>query len=158
MRLTSYEIGGKACYGLVTDENKLTTAQGDLSARYLDIKTVIAANALDEVGKRLAAQSPDTNMDSVTLLPVIPNPGKIFCIGLNYKAHRDEGGWDDTEHPSIFIRFPESQTGHNRPMMIPIESDKFDFEGEMVAIIGKGGRRISEADALKHIAAYSCYN
>ena len=158
MKLASYESGGKASYGLVTSENKLTTAQGDLAKKYPDLKAVIAADALTEVGKGLAGQSPDTDMDSVKLLPVIPNPDKIFCIGLNYKAHRDEGGHGEAEYPTIFTRFPESQTGHNCPMIIPIESDRFDFEAELVAIIGKGGRRISETDALKHVVGYSCYN
>jgi 2-keto-4-pentenoate hydratase/2-oxohepta-3-ene-1,7-dioic acid hydratase in catechol pathway len=158
MKLTSYEIGGKANYGLVSDDRKLTTAQGDLAKKYPDLKSVIEGDALAEVGKALEAQSPDTDMGSVTMLPVIPNPGKIFCIGLNYKDHRDEGGWDDTKHPSVFTRFPETQTGHNCPMLMPKESDKFDFEAELVAIIGKGGRRISEADALNHVAGYSCYN
>ncbi|MEL0106054.1 MAG: fumarylacetoacetate hydrolase family protein [Rhodospirillaceae bacterium] len=158
MRFTSYEISGAAGYGLVTDENKLTTAKGDLAQQYPDLKSVIEGGALEEVGKSLSAQSPDTDMDSVTMLPVIPNPGKIFCIGLNYKDHRDEGGWDDTDHPSVFTRFPESQTGHNCRMLMPKESDKFDFEAELVAVIGKGGRRVSKEDALKHICGYSCYN
>jgi len=158
MKFTSYEIGGKASYGLVTEESKLTTVQGDLAQKYPDLKSVIEGDALADVGKQLAAQSPDTDMESVKMLPVIHNPGKIFCIGLNYKDHRDEGGWDDTNHPSVFTRFPETQTGHNCPMLIPKESDKFDFEAELVAIIGKGGRRISQADALNHIAGYSCYN
>ena len=158
MKIASYEFGGNSCYGLIVDENKLSTAQGDLVKKYPDLKSVIAADALDEMGKVLAGQGPDTDMDSVKLLPVIPNPDKIFCIGLNYKTHRDEGGHGEAEYPTIFTRFPESQTGHNCPMVIPKESDRFDYECELVAIIGKGGRRISEADALKHIVGYSCYN
>ncbi|MEQ8196012.1 MAG: fumarylacetoacetate hydrolase family protein [Rhodospirillales bacterium] len=158
MKFSSYEKSGEACYGLAGDDGKLTTVPGDLAKKYPDLKAAIAADALGEIAKALAGQKPDAAIDTVKMLPVIPNPDKIFCVGLNYKAHREEGGHSEVDRPTIFTRVPESQTGHLCPMIKPKESDKFDYEGELALIIGKGGRRISEADALKHVAGYACYN
>ena len=92
------------------------------------------------------------------LLPPIPNPGKIFCIGLNYEDHRQETKREKTEAPAVFVRFPESQVGHDQPILRPRESTKLDFEGEIAVIIGKSGRRIAEKDSWDYVAGYSCYN
>ncbi len=90
--------------------------------------------------------------------PVIPNPGKIICVGVNYEAHKIETGRPDYVHPTLFTRYPESQIGHLQPMLRPPETDQLDFEGELAVIIGKPGRRIAQEDALSHIVGYSCYN
>ena len=91
-------------------------------------------------------------------LPVITNPDKILCVGINYKAHQEETGRDPTSHPTIFVRFAAAQIGHEQPMIRPKESDRLDFEGEIALVIGKRGRRISVAKALEHVAGFSCYN
>ena len=75
--------------------------------------------------------------------PVIPNPGKIICFGVNYEAHKIETGRPDYVHPTLFTRYPESQIGHLQPMLRPPETDQLDFEGELAVIIGKPGRRIA---------------
>lgn len=87
----------------------------------------------------------------------IPNPGQIFCIGLNYGEHVRETGKEVTETPVIFLRLPQSQVAHGQDIVRPPESHRLDYEAEIAVVIGKGGRRISEADA-SHIAGYSCYN
>lgn len=112
------------------------------------------ALAAAEVGKGI----PEYRLDDVVLLPVIPNPEQIFCIGLNYADHVAETQRQSTERPMIFMRVPASQVGHNQPMLRPAESEKFDYEGEIAIIIGKGGRRISEEESWDHIAGYACYN
>ncbi len=89
---------------------------------------------------------------------MIPNPGKIICVGLNYHDHVKETGRALTESPALFVRFAESQVAHGQPIVLPPESGKLDYEGEIAIVIGKGGRRISEADAWQHIAGYACYN
>ena len=94
----------------------------------------------------------------LTLLPVIPNPNKIVCVGLNYGEHVRETGREITEKPALFLRLSESQVAHGQDIIRPPESFKLDYEGEIAVIIGQGGRRISEADAWSHIAGYSCYN
>ena len=88
----------------------------------------------------------------------MPNPDKIICIGLNYMTHIQETGRDKPAKPTIFTRYPSSVTGHGQPMIRPKASDWFDFEGELAVIIGTPGRDIAEADAMKHVAGYSCFN
>jgi 2-keto-4-pentenoate hydratase/2-oxohepta-3-ene-1,7-dioic acid hydratase in catechol pathway len=92
------------------------------------------------------------------LLPVIPNPNKIICVGLNYGEHVRETGRELTENPALFVRMSESQVGHGQDIVRPPESHRLDYEGEIAIVIGEGGRRISEADSWKHIVGYACYN
>jgi 2-keto-4-pentenoate hydratase/2-oxohepta-3-ene-1,7-dioic acid hydratase in catechol pathway len=97
-------------------------------------------------------------LEAITFLPVIPNPGKIICIGHNYEEHRVETQRDRTENPSVFLRLAESLLGHEQPLFCPRESTHFDYEGEIAIVIGKTGRRVQEADAWTHVAGYSCFN
>ncbi|MGQ4814977.1 fumarylacetoacetate hydrolase family protein [Agrobacterium vitis] len=92
------------------------------------------------------------------MLPVIPDPSKILCIGVNYVAHREETKRPEVGHPTVFIRFADSQIGHGQPMIKPSQSECLDFEAELAVVIGRGGRDIAEEDAMQHIAGYSCYH
>ncbi len=98
------------------------------------------------------------DMASVKVLPPLSSPGKIICIGLNYREHALESGMQIPEHPTLFARFPSGLIGDGEPIMRPAESDKLDYEGELVAVIGKAGRRIAAADALSHVVGYSIFN
>lgn len=157
MKLASYLHDNTACYGSVDGEGIIDLSRR-IGARYPDIRSLLAGGGVEAARKAAAGQAPDLKLAGVTLLPVIPNPGKIFCIGLNYDDHRKEGKHEKTEAPAVFVRFPESQVGHAQPMLRPRESTKFDYEGEIALIIGKNGRRIAEKDAWDYIAGYSCYN
>ena len=95
---------------------------------------------------------------AVRLLPVVPNPDKILCIGLNYATHVAETGREQKEHPAVFTRWADTLVAAGDPVIRPQESVRFDYEGELAVIIGKGGRRIRKADALAHIAGYSIFN
>lgn len=94
----------------------------------------------------------------VELLPVIPNPGKIICIGLNYATHVAETGREQMEYPAIFTRWASTLVASGAPLIRPPESERLDYEGELAVIIGKPGRRIAPADARHHIAGYSIFN
>jgi 2-keto-4-pentenoate hydratase/2-oxohepta-3-ene-1,7-dioic acid hydratase in catechol pathway len=97
----------------------------------------------------------------IDFLPVINDPGKIICIGLNYRSHQDETGnaaYTEQKVPTVFTRFADSQIGHLQPALMPASSSKFDYEGEMALVIGKAGFRVSEEDALGHVAGYAVYN
>jgi 2-keto-4-pentenoate hydratase/2-oxohepta-3-ene-1,7-dioic acid hydratase in catechol pathway len=155
MRLVSFAAGTGHGYGVVKDNGVV-----DLSKRmeYPSLRALIAAGALPEAAKLAATLTPDMPLEGTRLLPPIPDPGKIICVGLNYLDHVAETGRKLTEKPALFNRFAESQIGHLEPMIKPIESEQLDYEGEVAIVIGKPGRRISEADALGHIAGYSCYN
>lgn len=154
MRLVSFKRGdGSAGYGS-TDGSQVWDAAAALSDRYPDLMSVLAADALAE----LDGIGPGISLDDITLLPPIPNPGKILCIGLNYLPHILETGRAKPEKPTIFTRYPDSVVGHGSPLICPEASDKFDYEGELAVIIGKPGRHIAKADAWDHIAGYSCFN
>jgi 2-keto-4-pentenoate hydratase/2-oxohepta-3-ene-1,7-dioic acid hydratase in catechol pathway len=155
MKFVSFRVGGAAHYGLVDGTHVV-----DLTKRlnYPDLKAVIAAGALAEAGRAAKGASPDFKLSELTFDPVIPNPNKIICLGLNYEDHINETGLQKHNHPTTFIRYPDSQVGHLQPLIKTRLSEKFDYEGELAAIVGKGGRHISEADAMSHIVGYSCYN
>lgn len=124
-----------------------------------DLKTLLRAGgpALARAGEALAKGEP-VDPAAVTFLPPIADPGKIICVGLNYRDHASESGMAAPAHPTIFSRFSSSLIGNGAPIVRPSVSTQLDFEGELVAVIGKGGRRIAKADALGHIAGYSLFN
>ena len=153
MRLTSFERAGKQSYGAVVADGIV-----DLSDRAADLRALLARGALDGLRDGLKGVQPDFGFDGVTFLPVIPNPDKILCVGLNYETHRAETGRPATEHPAIFSRFADTQVGHRQPILRPRVSSQLDYEGELAVIIGRAGRYIPEAEALGHIAGYACYN
>lgn len=102
--------------------------------------------------------TPDYKLADVEILPVITNPDKILCVGLNYKAHVAESPLPQPEYPMIFTRFAASQVGHLRPMIRPQASERFDWEGELAVVIGKTGRHIPKDKAMDYVAGYSCFN
>ncbi|KQM20801.1 fumarylacetoacetate hydrolase family protein [Novosphingobium sp. Leaf2] len=156
MKWTSYIADGRASYGFL-DGEEIVDAGAVLSDRHPDLKSLIEVGSLIEAAYE-AKNAARIALADAQLLPVIPNPGKIFCVGHNYESHRQETGRDKTEFPSIFTRFADSQIGHGSPLILPKVSTMFDFEGELAIVIGEGGRAISEGDALSHVAGYACYN
>ena len=157
MKLISFLLHHHAQYGIVQGD-KVLNLSPLLGAQAPDLKTLIAKNLLGEAAQALEQHQPDLHYADLHLLPVIPNPNKIICIGLNYAEHVRETGRELTESPALFVRMPESQVGHGQDIVRPPESHRLDFEGEIAIVIGQGGRRISEADAWKHIIGYACYN
>ncbi len=97
-------------------------------------------------------------MSSVLGLPPIPNPEKIICVGLNYLDHTAESGFVQPDYPTLFTRVNSSLVGDGAPIIRPNVSEQLDYEGELVAVIGRGGRHIKKADALDHVAGYSIFN
>lgn len=158
MRFVSFEHQGRASYGLWNDDASWWQAPAAFQARYPDLKAVIAAGELDALAQAARASGQLLHAAACRLLPVIPNPGKVFCVGLNYKTHVAEMKRPDSEHPAIFTRFADSLSAHGAPLPRPSTTNRFDFEGELAVIIGKGGRRIAQADAFDHIAGYACFN
>jgi 2-keto-4-pentenoate hydratase/2-oxohepta-3-ene-1,7-dioic acid hydratase in catechol pathway len=158
VKLASYKTSKGAAYGVVADDGIVDLTRR-IGRKFPDLRSLIAGNGLAQAQKiAKAAKKADFKLNKIVFLPVIPNPGKIVCVGLNYEEHRVETGRDKTENPALFIRVAESQVAHNQPIIMPTESTNLDFEGEIAVIIGKRGRRISEDDSWKHIAGYACYN
>jgi 2-keto-4-pentenoate hydratase/2-oxohepta-3-ene-1,7-dioic acid hydratase in catechol pathway len=157
MKLISFLRSGSASFGVVVGENVLDL-KPLLGSEAADLKTVIEKNLVSRIKDLLASHQPNLKLVDLTLLPVIPNPDKIVCVGLNYHDHVKETGRDLTEKPAIFLRLNDSQVAHGQNIVRPMESHRLDYEGEIAVIIGKGGRRIQESDAWDHIAGYACYN
>ncbi len=157
MKLASYLLEGKAGYGVVMG-NGIVDLGRRLGNKYPDLRSMLGSAGLAQAQAAVAGASPDFQLEQVQLLPVIPNPDKIICVGLNYEEHVVETGREKTENPVLFARFADSQVGANQPMLRPRESTHFDYEAEIAVIIGKAGRRIADKDAWNHVAGYSCYN
>jgi 2-keto-4-pentenoate hydratase/2-oxohepta-3-ene-1,7-dioic acid hydratase in catechol pathway len=157
-QLATFTINGKARYGAVTDKGVV-----DLSARHSQwptLREVIEAGALRRLAEEAEAFAVDFPLDAIAYDIPIPSPEKIICVGVNYPDRNEEykDGQAAPSNPSLFIRFPRSFVGHDAPLVRPPESPQLDYEGEIVIVIGKSGRRITEADALDHIAALSLCN
>ena len=162
MKLISFVREGRPSYGAVTGEGRVLDLRPVLIAAHgeaaHDLRSVIAAGLLGAAAEAVARQPATLALASLRLLPVIPNPGQIVCVGLNYGEHVRETGREITESPTLFLRVPASQVAHGEDIVLPPESSRLDYEGEIAVIIGQGGRRIPEAEAWSHIAGYACYN
>jgi len=156
MKLLSFIADGRSSFGAVKDNGVV-----DLGARMTGCTTLrqlLETSRMAEATRLVASAAPDHPLERITFLPVIPDPGKIICVGLNYRDHVAETGRTVTEKPALFARFACSQVGHLRPIVKPKVSDDFDYEGELALVIGKQGRHIPPDRALGHVAGYSCYN
>jgi 2-keto-4-pentenoate hydratase/2-oxohepta-3-ene-1,7-dioic acid hydratase in catechol pathway len=155
MKITSFRHNSVASYGVIVDGGIVDA--GKRFPAHPGLRAFLAANSLETL-RPLLRETPDHAMGAVDFLPVVPDPAKILCIGVNYATHLAESGHPTPPHPMVFARFAISQVGAGQPMIRPAESERFDFEGELAVVIGKAGRRIQPADALDHVAGYSCYN
>jgi len=163
MRFLSFEANGQAGIGWVKDIHandfvNLTLAAPELPRNLKDL--ICAPGGLDaaDAAARKAPASAVQAISSVTMLPLIPNPGKIVCMGLNYADHAKEGGNARPEFPSFFLRGNSSMVGHNQAIVRPKASTQLDYEAELAVIIGKKARHLTADNALDCIAGYSCFN
>ena len=145
---------GRATYGLLFGDRLIDL--GALHPQFATLKAYIGSREF--ASANIPKKRSEYEVSSVTFLPVIPDPGKIVCVGLNYKDHIHETGRSDSDKPALFIRTNISQTAHRAPLMKPKGSELFDYEGELALIIGKAGKHIAASDALAHVAGYACYN
>ncbi|OCJ07338.1 2-hydroxyhepta-2,4-diene-1,7-dioate isomerase [Rhizobium sp. AC27/96] len=158
-RFLSFSRNGRHGYGLEVDGGVV-----DLSARHgatwPTLREVIEAGRLLQLAEEGKTLKPDFTLDDIRFEIPIPSPEKIICVGVNFPDRNEEykDGQAAPSNPSLFIRFPRSFTGHEQPLIRPPESPQLDYEGEVVIVIGKGGRRIAEVDAFSHIAALSLCN
>ncbi|MGJ7498143.1 fumarylacetoacetate hydrolase family protein [Variovorax sp. RT4R15] len=160
MKLMSYQHAGRETWGVVVGDGVAELATRTGCATLADFIGSPGYAQRDALAAGLAAE---VKLADVVFLPVIPRPEKIVCAVRNYMDHHQEvlaAGMQRelSEQPPIFLRVWRSQTAHNAPIVRPRVSESLDWEGELAVIIGQGGRDISEADAWKHVAGYSCYN
>ena len=156
MKFITYSHQGKASYGVINGG-----AIVDLGQRLGgDLRQLISLGDMEKAMNLTASSNGDIALADVSYLPTIANPEKIICIGVNYAnrnaEYRDNS--DDPDYPSVFMRTPDSLTGHQQPLIRPPESPQLDYEGEIVIVVGKTGHRIAEKDALSHIAGLTIMN
>jgi acylpyruvate hydrolase len=139
---------GSGWHGLTQQDSGFPGTLPELIAQDADLLRI--ARSLE--------QSPAIDLNAVQLLPPVPAPPKILCVGLNYDDHLEESGLKKPVHPEIFARFATSLIPHQEPIRRPLESTALDYEAELAVVIGKPGRRISQEQALDHVAGYSLFN
>ena len=142
MKIISFLQDGQARHGIVDGE---------------DVRTFAGVETLDGAMRRQPT-GPTVPMAGLHLLPVIPDPGKVICIGLNYRDHAKEGGNPIPDYPAVFMRGRSSLVAHGQPILRPPASDKLDFEAELAVVIGRSATRVTAGRALDHVAGYACFN
>lgn len=157
MKLLSYSFRGVPSWGALIN-GRIVDLQAAFQGGAPTLRSALAQFSLDDIEALAASHPASIDAKDVAWLPVIPDAAKIFCIGLNYDEHRIEANRDKTAQPTVFLRLAASQIGHDQPLLLPPESERFDYEGEIAVIIGRAGRRIPEDKAWDHIAGYAPYN
>lgn len=156
MKFMAFSKGGSK--GLAVEQDGVYRGLTKADPSYPgDLLSLIQSDGLAAAAKALANGAP-VDMASVTVLPPVETPEKIVCVGLNYHDHSAESGYEQPSFPTLFSRFNSSLIGHGAPMVRPAVSAELDYEGELVAIIGREARNVSEAEALDYVAGYSIFN
>jgi 2-keto-4-pentenoate hydratase/2-oxohepta-3-ene-1,7-dioic acid hydratase in catechol pathway len=161
MRLLSFAVGDYASFGAVSAEGDRIVDLGRLlGAQFSTLGAVLRGGELHRAVSLGTSSKATIALDEIRYLPTIPDPEKIICIGINYGNRNAEykDGEKPPEYPSVFMRTPGSLVGHLEPIWNPPESQQLDYEGEIVLVIGKGGRRIAAADAWQHVAGLTLMN
>ena len=154
MKLASVELRGKKTFGAIVDDGFVDLGER-LGASCPDLIGLFETDALARA-HRLAQGPADARLDELVYRPVNPRRDmRMFALGWAYKAHQLEAGKEELTHPNMFSKHPQSLVGHGQPIVRPRLSDRFDFEGEVAIVMGKGGRHIPPAQALAHIGGYS---
>ena len=153
MKLASYTLDGAEAYGVVKGDGVVT-----MSGRFgKTLREALASGLLPQIKEAAATASPDRKLSEIKFLPVITNPERIACAGINYRSHASETGREIPKQPSMFLRLTDTLVGHDGEMIRPRISTQYDYEGELAVIIGRGGRYIPKERALDHVAGYTCF-
>jgi len=156
MKLASFTANGKESFGAVSGDGIVDLGR---RTKYASLFDALRKGALSEIAKEAGAK-PDLALKDVALLPPVRTPEKILCVGVNYANRNAEykDNSDEQKYPSLFCRAPNSLVGHGQPIVRPPESPQLDYEGEIVLVIGKEGRRIPRERALDHVAGVTLCN
>jgi 2-keto-4-pentenoate hydratase/2-oxohepta-3-ene-1,7-dioic acid hydratase in catechol pathway len=159
MRLLSFAVGDYVSFGAVSGDAIVDVGRL-LGAQHPTLGTVLRSGELHRAISLGATSKPTIALDEIRYLPTVPDPEKIICIGINYGNRHGEykDGSEAPQYPSVFMRTPGSLVGHLEPIWNPPESQQLDYEGEIVLVIGKAGRRIAAADAWQHVAGLTLMN
>lgn len=159
MKLLSFAYGGRPSYGALTATGVVDLGHR-LRGEFADLRQLLERGAVAMAAQIAASSPPDLQLEEIVLLPPVPAPEKIICVGINYRDRNQEyrDGSETPRYPSIFMRAPDSLVGHRAALLRPPESAQLDYEGEIAVVIGKRGRRIPAAAAPAHVAGLTCMN
>jgi 5-carboxymethyl-2-hydroxymuconate isomerase len=158
MKIASYIVDGRASFGLAV-EGGLFDLGSRLPDRHDSLLSRLQQGTLDELRQFEAEARPELALEAVKFQTPVVRPGKILCVGINYRSRPGEfGASAEPQYPSLFMRGSTAQAGHLQPILRPAESEQLDYEGEIALIIGRAGRRIPESGAIAHVAGYACFN
>ncbi len=155
MKLVSFVRNEQARVGVVKGDGLVDL--GDLGIGR-SVKHILQQGTLDRVWEAADSRDADTALDDVGFLPSVVTPGKVLCIGVNYRKHVLEMGRELPDKPWVFVRFADSFVGHDADMVRPSVSEQYDFEGELAVVIGRSAHRVAAADAFDYVAGYCCLN
>ncbi|MDP6862911.1 MAG: fumarylacetoacetate hydrolase family protein [Acidimicrobiales bacterium] len=159
MKFVTCRFEGRTTWGAVTEDNSGVIDLGRRLPDLPDLSTALRTGRLTEAQESAGWSDADFDLADADFERTIPRPGKIFCIGVNYGGRNAEyADSTSSNKPSVFVRFPESLTGHQQPLIRPPESVQLDYEGEIVAVIGQQGRRIPRGQARDYIAGLTLGN
>lgn len=159
MRLLSFLVDGEPHFG-AADAGGVVDLTQRLGPKCPDLRSLIARGGLDVARQMVAGLKPNYALEDLVLLPPIPNPEKLWCIGVNYAERNAEykDNSDLPKYPSLFVRSMSSMTGSGQPLEKPKVSEQLDYEGELVIVIGQGGRHIPREQAWSHIFGMTLCN
>jgi 2-keto-4-pentenoate hydratase/2-oxohepta-3-ene-1,7-dioic acid hydratase in catechol pathway len=160
MKIAAWQTGGRSTFGIVGQDGALFDVAKRTGTRFGDLRSCFLPEAQADLQRIAASGTPDAKLTDVQLLPPIAAGAKILCVGVNYPERNAEykDGSEAPKYPSLFVRFPSSFVGHGSPIVRPPESTQLDYEGEIVLVVGKRGRRIAEVDAHAHIFGLTLMN
>ncbi|ASJ73272.1 fumarylacetoacetate hydrolase family protein [Granulosicoccus antarcticus] len=161
MRFVSYNTPTGPSWGILVGESVVEQqnlgANAPASLQELFDSTDNRETLLADLASQ-AANSPTVAVDQLSLLPCVPKPGKVICLGVNYIDHANEGGNTIGDYPAVFLRCSSSLLAHKAPLQVPKISDKLDYEAELAVVIGSRARFVSESEALNCVFGYACFN
>lgn len=153
MRFASFHHQGRNGFGVVAGDHVV-----DMSGEVASLREALELWGPDGLRARAATVTgPRVPLAGLQWLPPITHPHKTLCVGLNFYAHAKEANMAVPEHPSMFVRFPESQVGHGAPVVRPRASHQFDYEAELAVVIGRKGRHVTEDKAQEIVFGYACF-
>jgi 2-keto-4-pentenoate hydratase/2-oxohepta-3-ene-1,7-dioic acid hydratase in catechol pathway len=158
VKLVTYDAGDGARAGVLEGEAVLDAWAALGEPDRAGLRELIAAGRVEELRGALGGDAPSRPLAEVALLPPIPNPEKIVCIGLNYGKHAAEGGMEPPESPTIFGKYRNALAAPGATVTLPANSRKVDYEAEVAFVVGRRAKEVAEADALDHLAGYTLLN
>ena len=157
MKLLSFRRHDKASYGVLIGDEVFDLGPR-LGQKYPTLRYALVPEGIAEIRRLIAGAKADFPLTDIEFLPVVPDAGKIICVGRNYGEHVKEGSNAVTEKPMLFPRYPSAHVGHGQSIVRPFVSEKLDYEGELACVIGRVARHVSADHALEYIAGYTCFN